>query len=98
MAGSKVPCELKRDYHADIRTAIQNQLERFYTRDPDARGFGLYCVFWFGQNRNRKMPDPPNGLLPPESAAQMRKMLYELMPDAMRSRIAIFVIDVSGKY
>jgi hypothetical protein len=44
MPGRKVLCELKRDYHAEVWTAIEGQLERFYTHDPEAKGFGVYCL------------------------------------------------------
>jgi hypothetical protein len=37
MPGKKILCELKRDYHADLWTAAEGQLDRFYTHDPEAR-------------------------------------------------------------
>jgi hypothetical protein len=44
--GRKILCELKRDYHAQVWTAIQEQLERFYVCDPKARV--LVCFACFG--------------------------------------------------
>lgn len=41
MPGRKVLCELKRDSHTNVWTAVEKQLERFYTWDPEAKGFGL---------------------------------------------------------
>jgi len=38
---SKDLCELKRDYHPDLWTAADQQLERFYVHDPNAKGFGV---------------------------------------------------------
>jgi len=32
---------------------MEGQLERFYAHDPEAKGFGIYCVFWFGAKRPR---------------------------------------------
>jgi hypothetical protein len=96
--GRKILCELKRDYHAEVWTAIEGQLDRFYLHDPEANGFGVYCVFWFGKNRKRPMPNPPKGLSPPASAAEMEKTLRGLMPENMRSRVAVIIIDVSGEY
>ena len=49
MPKRKILCELKRDYHGEVWTAIEQQLDRFYTHDPEAKGFGIYCVFWFGR-------------------------------------------------
>ncbi|TIO08398.1 MAG: hypothetical protein E5X89_29560 [Mesorhizobium sp.] len=97
MPRRKVLCELKRDYHADVWTALLGQLERFYAHDPEAKGFGVYCVFWFGDKRPRQIPTPPNGMNPPQSAAEMETMLKGLVPEAMRGRLAVIVIDVSGK-
>jgi predicted NACHT family NTPase len=92
----KILCELKRDYHAEVWTAIQGQLERFYTPDPEAKGFGVYGVFWFGAKRPSSIPAPPDGRSRPQTAAEMEQMLIDLIPQDMRKRIAVIVIDVSG--
>ena len=96
MPARKILCELKRDYHAEVWTAIEGQLERFYAHDPDAKGFGVYCVFWFGDKRPYPIPARPNGMGRPQSAAEMEQMLVNLMPYDMRQRLAVVVIDVSG--
>jgi hypothetical protein len=96
MPGRKVLCELKRDFHAEVWTAIEHQLERFYAHDPEAKGFGTYCVFWFGDKRPRSIPNPPNRLRRPQSAMEMEQMLKDLVPFGAINRIAVIVIDVSG--
>jgi predicted NACHT family NTPase len=97
MPSRKILCELKRDYHGEVWTALEGQLERFYAHDPDAKGFGIYCVFWFGDKRPTPIPAPPKGISRPQSAAEMQQMLTDLTPLDMRQRIAVIVIDVSGK-
>lgn len=92
----KILGELKRDYHAEVWTAIQGQLERFYTPDPDAKGFGVYGVFWFGDKRPSDIPAPPGDRDRPKTAAEMEQMLTDLIPQGVRKRIAVVVIDVSG--
>lgn len=92
----KILCELKRDYHQEVWTSIEGQLERFYTPDPEAKGFGVYGVFWFGDKRPSTIPAPPGGRSRPKTAAEMEQMLIELMPQGMRKRLAVIVIDVSG--
>jgi predicted NACHT family NTPase len=94
MPSRKILCELKRNYHDKVWTAAEQQLDRFYAHDPEAKGFGVYCVFWFGKLID--LPPPPNRLSRPESAAEMEQMLKDLLPDNMKSRIAVTVIDVSG--
>jgi hypothetical protein len=96
-SAQKIPVELKRDYHSEVWTAAEAQLDRFYTRDPEASGFGVYGVFWFGQKRPRAMPLPPDGRLTPQSAAEMEAMLRAMIPEEKSARIAVVVIDVSGE-
>jgi hypothetical protein len=96
MPGRKILCELKRDYHAEVWRAAEEQLDRFYTIDPEAKGFGVYGVFWFGQARPSPIPTPPDGLPPPQSAAEMEERLADLIPKEKQGRLAAVVLDVSG--
>jgi hypothetical protein len=96
MPGRKILCELKRDYHADIWTAADEQLERFYAHDPEAKGFGIYGVLWFGSKRSSSIPRHPDKLSAPTSADDLEKMLRERIPAERRSRLAVLVVDVSG--
>jgi predicted NACHT family NTPase len=95
MPGRKILCELKRDYHPDVWTAAERQLGRFYVRDPEAKGYGIYGVFWFGHERPQAIPTPPAGKSRPVSADEMQMMLATLVPDNMKNRIAVVVFDVS---
>ncbi len=61
MPGRKILCELKRDIHPDLWHAATTQLDRFYTIDPEAKGFGVYGVFWFGSRRRGSIPRAPDG-------------------------------------
>jgi hypothetical protein len=94
-SGMKVVAELKRDTHADVWTALESQLDRFYTRDPETSGYGIYVVFWYGEKRKGKVPIGPAGQAP-GSAADMERLLRESVPDDKKSRIAVIVLDVSG--
>lgn len=96
MPGRKVLNELKRDYHPEVWTAAEQQLDRYYAHDPEANGFGVYCVFWFGEKRPSPIPAPPGSRDRPKSAEEMETMLHDLMPASFQKRIAVVVIDVSG--
>ena len=98
MPARKILCEIKRDYHPDVWTAPDGQLERFYTHDPEALGFGIYLVFWFGDGRPSAIPLPPDGQLRPMSAAEMEAMLRARLPADRAARTAIIVIDVTKPY
>lgn len=97
LPGMKLVFELKRDYHADVWGAIQTQLERLYTRDPDASGFGIYVVFWFGDARGSRLPRPPRSFDPPKTAEEMQDILRSLVAFKQRERIGVVVLDVSGE-
>lgn len=93
----KCPIELKRAHHPEVWTAAEHQLDRFYTRDPQASGHGLYGVFWYGEHREWSIPPPPTGMARPRSAGEMRRDLCLLLPEDLRTKIAVVVIDVSGQ-
>lgn len=94
----KLVLELKRDYHTELWTAIERQLDRFYTRDPESQGFGVYGVFWFGEQRPKKIPTPPNGLQCPDSPEGLEEVLRNEIPDRLREKIQVFAFDISGQY
>ncbi len=93
----KCPIELKRAHHPEVWTAAEHQLDRFYTRDPQASGHGLYGVFWYGEHREWPIPPPPTGMARPRSAGEMRRDLCRLLPEDLRTKITVVVIDVSGQ-
>ncbi len=91
----KLPIEVKRDYHSDLWIACENQLDRLYTRDPQAEGYGIYLVFWFGDKRPRSMPKPPNSLPKPNTAQELENALRSLIKDDNQNRLAVVVVDVT---
>ena len=93
----KVVIELKRDYHAELWSALESQLDRFYTRDPGSKGFGIYGVFWYGAKRPRNVPQPPAPLSMPDSPSELHDALVELLAPTKQRRIEIIVFDVSGE-
>jgi len=97
LPGMKLVVELKRDYHSAVWAAIQEQLERFYTRDPEAQGYGIYVVLWFGSKRKSAIPLPPPPHERPDSASAMQEILQALIPEERRHKIAVVVLDVSGE-
>lgn len=94
-ARQKLPIEVKRDYHADLWTACEDQLDRLYTRDPQADGHGIYLVFWFGHKRPQYMPKPPNSLSKPNTAQELENALRSLIRADDQNRLAVVVIDVT---
>lgn len=97
LPGIKIPIEIKRDYHRDVWTALNGQLDRLYTKNPDAAGYGIYLVFWFGSARPNTLPRLAKNMDQPENASAMENMLNETVPVEKRDRLSAIVIDVSGE-
>ena len=90
-----LPVEIKGQWHRDLWDAASDQLDANYVRDWHAEGRGVYVVLWFGDVRGKQVPGHPEGLERPETPEGLRKMLIDRLPEARRSWIDVFVIDVS---
>ena len=97
LPGIKIPIEIKRDYHRDVWTALNGQLDKLYTKNPDAAGYGIYLVFWFGSARPNALPRLTKIMPQPKNASAMENMLKEIVPVEKRDRLSAIVIDVSGE-
>jgi len=97
LPGIKIPIEIKRDYHRDVWSALNEQLDQLYTTNPDAAGYGIYLVFWFGASRPNAIPRPAKDTPPPVNAAIMEDILNKSVPMVKRGRLSAIVIDVSGE-
>lgn len=93
--GLKLPLELKQDAHDDLWSACETQLDRLYTRDPEAAGYGIYVVFWFGKQRKGRVPRPPRDIKAPETPGELEVALRSLVSPDQRERLSVFVVDVS---
>jgi hypothetical protein len=92
----QLPMEIKGQWHLEVWNAAEGQLEQRYMIDWRSQGCGIYCVLWFGPMRSdtgRRLQNPPDGLMAPRSASEMRSMLIELLPQSLRTLIDIVVID-----
>ncbi|WP_194477538.1 hypothetical protein [Bradyrhizobium sp. CCBAU 53338] len=76
--------------------AHTTQLDRLYTADPEASGYGIYGVFWFGPKRPRKIPARPDGGRSPSTAMEMLEILTGMIPAQKREKLSVVVLDVSG--
>ena len=91
--GFNVPVEIKKSSNRKLWRAIRNQLITKYTRDPGSAGYGIYVVFWFGNN-----PDPcqmPESGPRPRSAAELEERLRATLTSEEARLISICVIDVA---
>lgn len=92
-AGSNLPIEAKRHFHEAVWSAASSQLQGYATA-AGADSYGIYLVFWFG-NDYEKTPALPDKSEKPNSAKKMEQMLYERLPEVLRGFTEIVVFDVS---
>ncbi|MCR9088799.1 MAG: hypothetical protein NXH97_18890 [Rhodobacteraceae bacterium] len=91
-AGKCLPIEAKRHYNKELWTAASTQLSG-YAADPDAFGFGIYLVFWFGTEF--RVPKRNDGAGSPESAEALKAMLVDDLRAHVREKLSVVVLDVS---
>ena len=91
----KLPIEVKRHTNKDLWTACENQLQRLYTRDPHASGFGIYLVFWYGEELGGHLPSPPRGSIRPDNAKALEEALRLLIPSDKTHCLDVIVLDVT---
>ncbi len=87
----QVPVEIKKNSHRKLWSAINDQLIAKYTIDPDTDGYGIYLVFWFGEEYTQP---PPSGTRP-TNAKEMEERLEVLLSSEEARKISVCVIDVS---
>ena len=91
--GFNVPVEIKKSDHRELWSAVKTQLMAKYTRDPGADGYGIYLVFWFGEQHCQM---PHEGARPTSAHNLQERLLDTLSPDE-KVKISICVIDVSKR-
>ena len=91
----ELPVEIKGQWHREVWNAASDQLDANYTRDWHAEGRGVYIVLWFGNVPEKRLPGHPEGLERPDTPEALQEMLIDRLPEARRSSIDVFVIDVS---
>ena len=94
-----IPLEAKGQWHSEVWTAAESQLDENYTIDHQAAGYGIYLVFWFGEDvpERRRLNRPPRGERLPASAAEMKEQLEARIASGRRDGIKVVVLDLERK-
>lgn len=92
--GFNVPIEIKKNTHADLWTAIADQLIAKYTTDPATGGYGIYVVLWFGPTVKRYQHHPFDGDRP-QTPDDLARRLNESLSHEQRRQITVVVLDVT---
>jgi len=83
--------EAKGQWHRELFSAACSQLSERYSIHPSAADQGVYLVFWFGHD----ITVAGRARHTIYSAEELRKQLIDSMDEALRSRIDVFVLDLS---
>lgn len=91
----RLPIEIKGQWHRELWTAADRQLDRLYAGDWQADGRGIYLVLWFGASvPTTKKLRGRAGQPVPLNAETLQAALTGLSAGAREGRIAIHVLDV----
>ncbi len=84
--------EVKGQWNRELYLAASEQLEKRYAIHPDAAGQGIYLVLWFGNGE--KVAGLSEASI--TTAAELRNRVVSSMPEEIRSRIDVVVLDLSS--
>lgn len=89
-----IPIEIKGQWHRELWTAADRQLDLLYTNDHRAER-GIYLVLWFGSYSTKPPKSPPNGVAPPLDAVALRDALARVSASTSDGRTKILVLDIT---
>jgi hypothetical protein len=84
-------CEVKGQWHAELFTAAESQLERQYAIHPDAAKQGVYLVFWFGP----QIDVAGKSKHTVKDAVALKSEIVNTLPSHLKGLIDVYVLDVS---
>lgn len=88
----QIPIEIKREMHSDVWKAIPEQLIAKYGRELASDGYGIFMVFWF---TGKLTAAPSDGGTKPKTPLELQERLTDTVPQQLRHKIAVLVVDCS---
>jgi hypothetical protein len=85
-----LPVEIKGQWHRELWTAADTQLDHLYVADWRAER-GIYLVLWFGE----RVKGLPVGINPPSTAEELRHALVSTSRAAQAGRVDVVVLDLT---
>jgi hypothetical protein len=86
-----LPIEIKGQWHPELWTAADKQLDHLYLNDWRAER-GIYLVLWFGKEDVRL---PPDGRPKPITAQELREALSETSNTVLAGQVDVVVLDLT---
>lgn len=91
-----LPIEVKGQWHPNLWTAAETQLDRLYAADWRAERRGIYLTLWFGHDVIKgKQPKASKNKERPPTAAELAHGLRAALPSSLQGRLEIVVLDLA---
>lgn len=92
----RIPIEIKGQWHSELWTGSDRQLDALYTPDWRAEGRGIYLVLWFGEQKQttKRLKSPGRHETLPTTVDELKNMLVAKSRSAREGRVAVFVLDL----
>lgn len=85
--------EVKGQWNTELYTAASAQLDQRYAIHPDAAKQGVYLALWYGNGEKiAGRVDPTIA-----TAAGLKEKIISIMPEELRSRVDVVVLDLSRR-
>ena len=95
-----LPIEAKGQWNPGLYDAAMEQLDQKYASHWQSGGRGIYLVYWFGADQDEKrntVRRPPGAkAVRPQTPLALKAAIEARLPPEVRSRITVFVLDVTG--
>ncbi|WP_277980570.1 NACHT domain-containing protein [Sphingomonas phyllosphaerae] len=88
-----VPIEVKGQWHKDLWTSPDGQLDLLYSNDWRAERRGIYLALWFGPTTT--LAKAPAGIKKPTTADELRTALSATSQAAKTGLVRVFVLDLT---
>lgn len=92
-ASVMVPVEIKGQWHKEIWTAADSQLEKLYSSDWRADRRGIYLILWFGIGT--PLTSPPAGIVLPTTPEELRASLADNSAACKTGMVEVVVLDLT---
>lgn len=94
----QLPIEIKGQWHRELWTAADQQLDKLYATDWQAGHHGIYLVLWFGDQvpENKRLKNLRGQGLP-GTPDELREALKAGSTAIQQGRISIFVLDLERR-
>lgn len=87
-----VPIEIKGQWHGDLWTSADRQLDRLYVNDWRAEA-GIYVVLWFGKGTTKPLKRSPGRAADPDTPEDLRQALEAGSAVTQTGRVKVVVLD-----